>query len=119
MSLKHGTVLVQVRGAQVMSETLHPKAHTPNLYRVTSLIRNSDPLGPYSRTMPRALRWSWGRGLFLMSEVPLQVYEAQVVIPLLGAEAIDELDDPDRMVQTLHPQPSRIVWNILQASSRV
>ena len=26
-------------------------------YRGTSLIRNSAPLGPYSRTMPRAL---WG-----------------------------------------------------------
>jgi hypothetical protein len=26
--------------------------------RGTSLIRNSTPLGPYSRTMPRALRWS-------------------------------------------------------------
>ena len=33
-----------------------------------SLIRNGAPLGPYSRTMPRALRWSWGGGLFLMSE---------------------------------------------------
>ena len=28
--------------------------------------------GPYSRTMPWALRWSQGGGLFLMSEVPLQ-----------------------------------------------
>ena len=27
------------------------------------------PLGPYSRPMPRALRWSYGGGLFLMSEV--------------------------------------------------
>ena len=27
-------------------------------YRSTSLIRNSNPLGPYSRTMPRALWWS-------------------------------------------------------------
>ena len=40
-------------------------------YRETSLIRNSAPLGPYSRTMPRALWWSLGGGLFLMSEVPL------------------------------------------------
>ena len=29
-------------------------------YRSTSLIRNSAPLGPYRRTMPRALRWCWG-----------------------------------------------------------
>ena len=35
------------------------------------LIRNSAPLGPYSRTMPRALWSPWGGGLFLMSEVPL------------------------------------------------
>ena len=34
-------------------------------YRGTSLIRNCRPLGPYSRTVPRALRWSWGRGGFL------------------------------------------------------
>ena len=27
-------------------------------YRGTSLLRNSAPLGPYSRHMPRALRWS-------------------------------------------------------------
>ena len=27
-------------------------------YRGTSLIRNCPPLGPYSRTMPRALWWS-------------------------------------------------------------
>ena len=40
-------------------------------YRGTSLIRNSTPLEPYSRNMPRALRWSQGGGLFLMSEVPL------------------------------------------------
>ena len=26
-------------------------------YRGTSLIRNCTPLGPYSRTMPRVLRW--------------------------------------------------------------
>ena len=29
-----------------------------NIYRGTSLIRNSNPLGPYSRVMPRALWWS-------------------------------------------------------------
>ena len=40
-------------------------------YRGTSLIRNCAPLGPYSRNMPRALWWSWGGGLFLISEVPL------------------------------------------------
>jgi len=35
----------------------HAKAHHAKHYRGTSLIRNSAPLGPYSRTMPRAL---WG-----------------------------------------------------------
>ena len=37
-------------------------------YRGTSHIRNSAPLGSYCRTMPRALWWSSGGGLFLMSE---------------------------------------------------
>ena len=40
-------------------------------YRGTSLIRNRALLGPYSRTMSRALRWHWGDGLFRVSEVPL------------------------------------------------
>ena len=39
-------------------------------------IRNRVPVshkkqGPYCRPMPRAIWWSLGRGLFLMSEVPL------------------------------------------------
>ena len=38
----------------------------------TSLIRNSPPLGHYSKALPRALRWSSGGGLLLLiSEVPL------------------------------------------------
>jgi len=41
-------------------------------YRGTSLIRNTPLLEPYSRTIPRVIWWSWGGGLFLMSEVPLQ-----------------------------------------------
>ena len=32
-------------------------------YRGTSLIRNSAPLGPYSRTLHRVLWWPYGRGL--------------------------------------------------------
>ena len=43
----------------------------PLRYRGTSLVRNSAPRGPYSRTVPRALRWPWGGGAFLMSEVLL------------------------------------------------
>ena len=41
------------------------------IYVGTSLIGNSAPLGPDIRNMPRALWWSSGGGLFLMSEVPL------------------------------------------------
>ena len=49
-----------------------PENPEPNsLYRGTSLIRNTPLLGPYSRTKPRVLWWSWGGGLFIMSEVPL------------------------------------------------
>jgi len=40
-------------------------------YRGASLIRNRHLVGPYSRTMPRLLWWSYGGGRFLMSEVPL------------------------------------------------
>ena len=52
----------------------------------TSLLRNCTPLGVYSRTMPRDLRWPYGGGLFLVSEVPLQtqlaiVFVAQLHIP--------------------------------------
>jgi len=40
-------------------------------HRGASLIRNSCPLGPCSRTMPRALRRPYGGILLVMSEVPL------------------------------------------------
>ena len=39
-------------------ETNNVKANEVPPYRGTSLIRNSSPLGPYSRLMPRALWWS-------------------------------------------------------------
>ena len=47
------------------------------LYRGTSLTRKRAPLGPYSRTMPRALWRSWGGWLFVMSEVPLHARYAK------------------------------------------
>ena len=53
------------------SLSLKPETLTFLPYRGTSPIRSSAPLGPYSRTMPRALRKPEGEGLFLMSEVPL------------------------------------------------
>ena len=46
-------------------------SHPPSgEYRGTSILRNSTPLGPYSRPMPRALWWSYGGSGFLC-EVPL------------------------------------------------
>ena len=51
------------------------RLHALATYRGTSLTGDRVLIGPYSRTMPRALRWSNGglRGvmLFLVSEVPL------------------------------------------------
>ena len=52
-------------------EVVRMEAGLARQYRGTSLIRNSPLLGPYSRTVPRALWWPWGGGVFLMSEVPL------------------------------------------------
>ena len=34
------------------------------------VVGAAPPIGPYSRTMPRALWNPWGGALFLMSEVP-------------------------------------------------
>ena len=56
-------------GTKLWLFLLHSAADGP--YRSTSLIRNSAPIGPYSRTMPRALWWSLAEVLFLRSEVPL------------------------------------------------
>ena len=39
-------------------------------YRGTSHIKNCHPLGPYSRSMPRALWWSQGGGGFLRARYP-------------------------------------------------
>ena len=44
---------------------------TPGEVQGTSPMRNSAPLGPYCRTMQRALWWVPGGGRFLMSETPL------------------------------------------------
>ena len=55
-------------------------------YRGTSLIENITPLGPYSRAMPRALWWSWGGGLFLISEVPLYGLKTHVWVVRVGVE---------------------------------
>jgi len=54
--------LTAVQGLLEIKHTHHPRVIQ---YRGTSLIRNCLILGPYSRTMPMALRWSWGGGSFL------------------------------------------------------
>ena len=59
-SARAGSAPPRVRG--------HEKA-----YRGISLIRNCAHQGPFSRTMPRAIWWPEGGGLFLMSEVTLYV----------------------------------------------
>ena len=58
-------------------------------------MRDSAPLGPYSRTMLRALRWSLGGDLFIMSEEPL--YNAshdilpQINSPEFESKSVDDL----------------------------
>jgi len=52
------------------SQTTQSRAR-PILYRGASLIRNHRILAPYSEPVPTTLRWSYGGGRFLMSEVPL------------------------------------------------
>ena len=52
-------------------ETRHRSTEQLAIDRGTSPIRNSAPLGPYSRTMPGAPWKPQGGRLFLMSEVPL------------------------------------------------
>ena len=55
------------RGKSHLGSTSRPRHCT---YRGTSLIRNSPRLGPYSRTIPRVVRWSWGGGCFLCARYP-------------------------------------------------
>ena len=51
----------------------HPESPQPRhlSQQGASLIRNTPLLGPCSRPTPRVLWFSWGGGLFLMSELPL------------------------------------------------
>ena len=54
----------------LLLSTRHEALH--DLYsKGTSLIRNSAPLGPYSRPIPRIFWRSWGGRRFIMSKVPL------------------------------------------------
>ena len=67
--------------------------------RGTSLIRNSDPLGPYSRTIPTALRWSWWGGAVS--------YERGTPVPQ-GATQFQSQVDTGTRAATYHfvPDPS-------------
>jgi len=47
---------IQIPSLHLVNTSLPPSGQPS--YRGTSLIRNSAPLGPYSRTMPRILWWS-------------------------------------------------------------
>ena len=58
------------------NSTSLPEIHI--MYRVTSPIRNIATLGPYSRTVPRALWWSWWGGLFLSARYPCTVHAEAV-----------------------------------------
>ena len=46
-------------------------------HRGTSLMINRHPLGPYNRSMSRALWGSYGGGRFLMIEVPLYAWSKE------------------------------------------
>ena len=48
----------QVHAIQEKTEGRDRKVYPLSDYRGTSLIRNSAPLGPYSRAMPRVIWWS-------------------------------------------------------------
>ena len=62
-------VAVHERGLAVVEEVERgAELHAPAGDRGTSLVRNCKLLGPYSRTVPRALRWFKGGGSLLMSE---------------------------------------------------
>ena len=41
-----------------------------DIFARTSLIREGRPQGPYSSSMPTALWWSWGMGVFLQARYP-------------------------------------------------
>jgi len=60
--------------------------------RGTSLIRNSAPLGPNRRTMPRVPGWSWGGGAVLMSEVPLYSFDSGAQVTAVCRKVCCEKD---------------------------
>ena len=71
VSYERGTPVVARETCRGVLEGVPQASLLWRVYRGTSLIRNSLLLGPYSMTVPGVLWWSYGGGLFLMSEVPL------------------------------------------------
>jgi hypothetical protein len=56
-------------------------------HKARALIRKRTPLGPYSRTMPKAPRGSYGGRRFLMRKVPLFLTRfliPEAALPLRG-----------------------------------
>ena len=67
--------------SRILQVAMGAKLTPQRAYMGTSLIKNSAPLGPYSRPIPRDLCRSQGGGQFLMSEAPMQVYLAEKKTP--------------------------------------
>ena len=67
---------------------LRIESNMATMNRGTSLIRNCDSVGPYSRTVPMLLWRSQGGRRFLMSEVPLYFLQRR---PWKGAAFADRL----------------------------
>ena len=72
-------------------------------YRGTSLIRNSAPLGPYHRLMPRVLQRSQGSGRFSMSEVTLNSVRAGAPRPCAPSESVHDLSIFNEVSKQGHP----------------
>ena len=65
--------VINIHGQELIHDRDPESEHTlnPKTCRGTSLIRNRDPVGPYSRTMPTLLWWRYGGRRFLISKVTL------------------------------------------------
>ena len=88
--LSHPRLLImELGGSFRLGLFVHGKMEVDELYRGASPIRNSAPLGPYGRTMPRALQWSLGEVQFLTSEKPLYGFRLGLLVH--GKVEVDEL----------------------------
>ena len=67
------------------------------------LKRNCPPIGPYSRTMPKALWRSLGGAQFLVSEVPLHALPLGMETLPLSDKTAPSTQDPE--ILNLKPEP--------------